>query len=307
MTKPVFDILPRQTDKKFQTTLDFFADGLEEIVNFGTIILKWDLERTDGEDEILPGALFLRNFIEELDAISILMRRCAIDSCKSLLRTVIENFLYIEYICQSDMYNRSMSYLIWNTFNQINNLNQYIPETEKGEEFLKNCQKDRFLKNHKVFEIDKIKEFINVNKRFLEIDKYVSVKNEYYRTKNKLKNSPNWYSLYDGPRNLKELATRVGFPALYEVYYRNYSFSTHGNDIIQGRITISSEGIPQIFQIRFPGDAQSITHNSFNISIATFSTFCKVRIPEKEILFLEWFDTIKNIYSEIGKIEIDII
>ena len=86
---PRQEIIPRILDSNLEKVLEEFGTGIDQLVNFGSNIIAWDMEKKDGGDEDLPPILFLRNFIEEIDAISILVRKSSIDSCNNLLRTAL--------------------------------------------------------------------------------------------------------------------------------------------------------------------------------------------------------------------------
>jgi len=308
MTDSVENILPRKLEIEQQKLLDSYADGLEEVVNFGTHILKWDYTRKDGSDEMLPGALFLRNLLEEVDAISILIRNSAFDSAKSLIRTALENLFYLKYLFQRDTYNRSMSFLVWDAINQHSWINKFDSTKQKGKEFKAKLAKDKFLNNFKFPDSEVLEKYRKHNNDLLELEAYKKIKLEYYRTKNssKFKKTPNWYSLFDGPKNLEALASSIGYPAIYDIFYRSYSKSTHGNDILQGRITLSESGQPEIFQIRFPGEMQLVIINTYSVAILAYIAFCKARLPDKYEAFQDWYKSIRQTFVDIEKININI-
>lgn len=306
MTKPIEAILPRSIEPKLQELLNYFSEGLDEIVNFGTHILKWDSERKVTGDYNLPATLFLRNFVEKVDAISVLTRQSQIDSAKTLLRTAIENFFYLEYILQKDTFKRSMSFLVCDTIGQISSLSRYNSKTAQGKQFLSKIRKDKLLSNFELPEKIDIEEFKKNKNVLLNSEGYKETKKEYYNFKNKYKKTPNWYSLYNGPRKIEDLAESIGYSGMYETFYRLYSKSTHSNDILEGKIKQSKTGFPQIFQIRFPGDAQFIVYEIFSITLILYSTFIEKRLKEKTKEFQKWTKDVQIIFQKIGKMSINI-
>ena len=308
MTESVENILPRVLNEEQQKVLNELSDILEEVVNFGTHLIKWDLDQKTGSDERLTCILFLRNLIEEIDSISILTRKSAIDSAKSLLRTALENFFYLEYIFQEDTYNRSMSFLVWDTINQQTLINKFDLNKEQGKEFKSKLEKDKLLNDFDFTDEKTLEKYREFGKNLLEHEEYKKVTAEYYRTKNstKSKKNPQWYSLFDGPKNLELLAVSIGYPAIYDAFYRNYSMSTHGNDIIRGKIKITENGKPGIVQIRYPGDLHLVVFNSINIAIMAYIAYCKARLPEKVESFQEWYKSISPTIKKTIKLKLEI-
>jgi hypothetical protein len=90
MEKPVNEILNREVPEDVKNTLNKLSDKIDEMVAFGAQILVWELGKK-GDDTDLPPILFLRNLLENADAIGILVRHSSIEPCLILLRTALEN------------------------------------------------------------------------------------------------------------------------------------------------------------------------------------------------------------------------
>jgi hypothetical protein len=262
------------------------------------------MNKENSGEEILPEILFLRNLVEEIDSISILVSHSAIDSSKSLLRTELENLLYIEYLFQKDTTKRAMSFLFWDAINQHNRNSIFDSKSSRGKELKAKIKKDKLLSNFNPFENSSIKEIQEQGKILLKQEMYRATRDEYYKTKNKINKSPNWYSLYNGPKSLQQLANIVGYPAIYEIFYRNYSSSTHGNDIIRGKLKWSEDERLQVVQIRHPEDLKLVVINSYHIAIQAYFVFLKNRLPEKRDTFNQWYRKIKTQFDKIIKTNI---
>ena len=102
---------------------------------------------------------------------------------------------------------------------------------------------------------------LTIGNQLLETPKYHPFKLEYEQTKKKLKRPPYWYSLFDGPKSIKQLAERLKHPVLYDVFFRHWSSSIHGTDIIQGKLSGNSNNQLEILQIRDHKNAQDATKN----------------------------------------------
>jgi hypothetical protein len=299
MTKPADGFIPRGLDPEVAAILAQFALGLEELVNFGSVLIGWDLEREDNSDEHLPALLFLRNFLEEIDAISIMVRHGAIDPCKNLTRTALENLFSLEYMLETDSTNRALAFLVWNTVTNNKLLRKADGKSEAYKDLLAKYRKDKLLKNTSPLQLPIADAMILTGERLLGLPKFVSVKAEYDQVAAK-KSNPPWYMLFGGPSSMADLAGRVGLPAIYEVLYRGWSQSIHGNDMIQGKIA-DADGLAHITQIRNPKEAQFITQHCFNLAILSFRTYVQQRLPEKQNEFNNWYLSIRDFNLKLSR------
>src|SRR5690606_15061693 len=68
--------------------------------------------------------------------------------------------------------------------------------------------------------------------KFLERDEVKPVNDEWERTKKKYKKNPHWYSLFDGPSNLRELSKLLSLEVIYDILYTDLSGYVHASDSI---------------------------------------------------------------------------
>src|SRR5258708_38858182 len=108
----------------------------------------------------------------------------------------------------------------------------------------------------------------------------------------KWSNTP-WYSCFDGPRNIRELAQYLKLSDFYDSLYSPWSALVHGTDIFSNRLDHDGKGGTLIVQIRFPLDAQAVTAIAFNMSIDYFGSFTEGLLPEQMEPFKSWFDSVR--------------
>lgn len=239
--------------------------------------------------------MFLRNFLEYTDACSILVKHSSIEPCNTILRTLLENFLSLEYLLQEKKHERSLCFIVWNAFE---NRQLFLSMNRKSLSYKKiedTFKKDKIFHDLKPFILPDIELRIKNNERLLEHDKYKSIVSEYIRTKKSLNKNPNWYSLYNGPRNVERLADTLGFNA----YYRGLSSSTHGTAIIQGKVTRNINYGIDIHQIRLPAGAQTVTTLCLSLSTYLFKTYIHKRLPNKKSDFDDWIKSINQIFKAL--------
>lgn len=70
---------------------------------------------------------------------------------------------------------------------------------------------------------------------------YQEAETEYQRVLASGKKKPAWHQLFEGPPNLEQLATRLNRQGMYEIFYRAWSGSVHGREVIMGNLTTFEE------------------------------------------------------------------
>jgi len=118
---------------------------------------------------------------------------------------------------------------------------------------------------------------------------YKDANAEYQRVKKASKGNPYWYSLYGGPTSIEKLADYLKLTAMYHILYRQWSSSTHGTDIIQGKISRSSTGQTEILQLRLPTEAQVLTVLAVSIALELFQLFIRHYSRERSSDYKNWY------------------
>lgn len=297
MYKAIDDILPRdQTEVRAE--LEKLSSSIENVVDFGTHLVKWQADkRLSGDDGIIP-ILFLRNILEISDAISILIKNSSIDPVKPLLRTLMENSFGLEYLIEKDKKNRALSYNVWLAHKDLKFIEKLNESTQVGKQLSNEIKKDKHVNELKS---DKVN--LDLGKKnaieLLKLPHYIPIENEYQRT-NKENNNPMWYSLFDGPKNIEQLAKRLNHHTSYEIIYRILSDNVHANNNSKNKLTPNADGVTtDIIQIRFPKDAQMVTINTLNILLMTYSNFCQKELPNKKAEFSDWYSSFRETFREL--------
>ena len=137
-------------------------------MNFGTHILKWDVEKKrNGRDKNVP-SVFLRNSIELGDAISLLIQKSSIDPAKILVRSLMESNFSLLYMIEKDEQLRAHAFLVCRLNKEIRYYKKFIKEDNISKGFV-----DKFIKQEPDFELEnycnpeEIKAVIDAKKVFL--------------------------------------------------------------------------------------------------------------------------------------------
>lgn len=306
MTDPINEIHPKTPYPEINTILKYFSDSIDEVVNYGTHLLKWIADSTGQGDYKLPTMMFFRSLLEKADSISILVRHSSIDPSKAILRSLFETHLSIAYLNEKYCEDRSMAFLVWNSKNIISANRAFIKGNQEFKELKSRIEKDsNYLTIEDLENLPSAKPIIDNQISLLNKPEYNRVEKEYERTK-KLINNPSWYSLFNGPRNIEQLAKDLNMSTFYPILYRPWSGSVHGTDIINGKIVKSENSIEtdgkvgaDIIQLRLPTDAQQVSAYTLVFLFMTYNKLIEEIIPSKKQDYLSWYLLTRSITSKI--------
>lgn len=301
MTEPVEDIFPRnEKQPEVDNLLLQFSKGIDEVVNFGTHILKWEVSEATGSDENIPIAMMLRHILELTDAISILVKHSSIDPCKPLLRGILETIFGLEYILESDTKNRALGFMVWHYHKELKLCKKLNPTEQAYSQLGKKLQADKSTTSgFKPPVIPDIQKHIQNLEHLLTLPLYSAAETEYQNLISNGTKNPSWYQLFNGQKNIEQLATHLNRQGLYEILYRGWSGPTHGTDIIQSKLHQSADGHAEIVQIRYVKDAQMVTQYAFNLSLVTYQIMTDKRIPNYKSEYTRWYLTIREFFMRL--------
>lgn len=302
--EPFDHFIPRQIeDKELEKILNAFSWGLDKVVDFGSNLVKWDIETARGRDDNLPITLSLRHFIDLIDGTSILIRKSSADPAKLLLRGALETYFGLEYLFEKDTQQRCMAFLVWHAHKKLKTYKRLDSSTQQGKQLEQAIKKDQLLTDFSLPTIPGLADAINNLESLLRLPLYQQAETEYQRLVTQGEKNPAWYHLFNGPNNIDELAKRLNLSSLYEVVYREWSGPTHGTDIIQGKIFPNATSTVDFVQIRYAKDAQSIVSWGMTLSLRTFQAFIKNSLHDKEEDYKKWYLTIRELYQRVSSKE----
>lgn len=190
---------------------------------FEEIIKKYNRNSEEIPIDALEILLLFRKITEHIDAIFVLMDHSLEKTAESICRNLLESLMFLKYIAKEKNFSKERAaayhykYLLNQKdlanvfFNKQNEdiIKQWIPDLDK--KYLEQLKKgvDTAIKR---------KQFININIEWG------------IQQKKQKKKYIEWYSLYQGPRNLKELAELCDFQGEYLLLYRMFSYQVHSQN-----------------------------------------------------------------------------
>lgn len=236
--------------------LSKIANGIDDCVNYGTRALARVLDSkeapyTTDTPRLIVSTLF-RHVIDMTDGISHLSRVGHGDGCIMLLRSLLEAYWYIGYILEKDTVQRSRSLYYKKLVHNSKWMKRSQQNSDANTEFVNNLKKSSIefdaSRLFGAYDSSKLDEVL----KLMESNAYSDIAIEYKAAKKRNGREPQWYSLFGGPNNIRDLAYGLGDAWLYELVYTTTSNSIHPVDSVEDLSNCPLSG-PAIRRLRFPG------------------------------------------------------
>src|SRR5262249_46594740 len=114
---------------------------------------------------------------------------------------------------------------------------------------------------------------------------------------------PEWYALFGGPTNVRDLAIRVGGPAMYEFLYRYWSNEVHAGSAMEA--IGEKDGDTVIRPIRHPDELQPAVNFASQFSLALARKIVETYQPGKMVeLRIHYIDKIHKRATELREVKV---
>lgn len=208
---------------------------LSKCISYGDLVMKEIVQdnKKFTNTELIVLSLY-RNVLELLDGLFLLIDHNSRSSSIVVLRSLFEasaNFSYL-LIDQEKIEERANHYYVGFAMEEIKVCEKILALDRKGTLSPERLQK-------------------KINDHYINLNGYQNNNyKEWMRLKSKLvlqrKNPdfhPNWYSVFKGPRSLKQLAVKVNLKDVYDLIYSNFSLETHGFASLDGIRRMQDGGV----------------------------------------------------------------
>jgi hypothetical protein len=235
---------PHFNKAQVKPLLDIAVPLLTEVLNYGLSLFARCGYRPAGDDENLPILFVYRHLLEMLDSVIIQIAECAPAPAALQLRAIFDALLTIEYMLEHEgkVRERAFAY-IYNV--QLERKRTYLsldPSTLQGKAFLKAISDDPYSKDLKSTVVPDLAGRLKEIDEILQKPELAAAAQAYQKAKKAVGRKPNWYTLYDGPRNLGELARHLKRGAQYEILYKEWAERGHSIDAIDRILIVNSDG-----------------------------------------------------------------
>lgn len=204
---------------------------ISEALRFGTHILEW-LNREYSKTKMGEAAsLLFAEQLRKIDGLSALFKAGAQASAPIIIRSMVETVLYIKYLMQSDSERRASSLLFMGKIRRLEFLQELQESTASGKRI-----RDLFSKDATGIILSLGGEGVDeeieaINQELTE--GYPDVLTEYNELRKKRTKQIEWYQLFEGPNELRDLATKVSETAIYYIGYRSFNEHVHGTHVFR--------------------------------------------------------------------------
>ncbi len=287
MSDPRKELLDRQVMESLRPVVGAAAGVLDECVNYGThLVVKCDqgaTQRGHMEAVVLLGL----HVVEVVDAVAILTRHSCVSPTKNLLRSQMEAMFGIEYIAQGDSERKAIQYIVAHAHFRIDWYKKLDPTVETGKHLKARIRKDSSLHDLDIVGLDTTAYIANLE-NMLARPEYAATEAEWQRMRQVRGGQIWWYSLFDGPKRVEELATAVGDHAWYELLYRFYSGEVHATNAIES--LHGTHGVEGAYQpLRYPTDLPAVARIAVSMALRTYRKLIDMLCPGERQHYAAWY------------------
>ena len=206
------------------------------------------------------------------------MSNSCVDPAKMMLRGSFEAALGLKYICEANTERRALAWIYNNVRDRIRWYTS-IHEGKLSDGFMQDIpdeileQVDQELKRlHKVLDAPYMRDVLN------EVDR----QKKYRR----------WYSLWNGPNHLRELAEHLGWLDDYDTLYRRWSSEAHASGGFLKTFRLDDGGRGSIMPVRSPVDMKDVASFARGFLLDALRVLIDRFRPGEEAARAEWYKTI---------------
>lgn len=285
---------------------DLASPILREAVNYATnAYARCSSSKRGTQEEAYPVLASYVHLIQMVDSIEVLISNSCAAPAELLLRSSFEGKLTIEYILEKRSRSKKRAYA-WLGKYLIDNIElheRFSPNHPKSKEFEAIYNNDQLRETGEFPFLPEISEVIDKMKKNLNKPEYAEVYAEYQKRRKQTRH-PEWYSLYNGPKNLRELAQHLHQGVIYEILYRSWSKMSHAVD--SRHVTFPMEdGSSVIANIRNPMRIPGIAGLALSFLLETTKMMLLEYRSGEQISFHRWWNQeISNKHFALSAVEI---
>ena len=261
------DLVPVDKRQEYRDAFGRMGDAVEACLR----TYLWGVEAVqtaayaDGNNLHAVPLMMMLDLAEAIDGVVILVRSGSAKNCSGLLRTALEIQLSLKYILEhKDTYEqRVLSYEYYHLRDRLRWAQRCDPNSEVGKQLRAELAGDQFADIFDVPGVDVAAEAKDAQTK-MDSSRYATVRAELARMKAAKIRDGNWFSLWDGPKDVRALALHLKVGSLYESLYRGYSTAAHGAAAVK-RITGKHGDGMRLEPLRSPNGLPAMCRNACQI------------------------------------------
>lgn len=296
-TQPFKQILNRNmSEVLLRPIIEVASPALQEAVNYATNAYERCRASEKGTlKEAVPVLASYLHVIQMTDSIEVLISNGCASPAHLLLRSSFEGKLSIEYILEKESAKRAMAWLVKEILDMIESYGKFVSISDQPDSQLQPPPSDM---------IEEINRQINNLRATLNRPDYADIYSEYQNLKRRSRRTPEWYSLFSGPRNLRELSEHLDQVPEYEVLYRSWSRLSHAGGTSHISLPLE-DGTVFLGKIRNPLPLVNISGQALTFLLDATLAFIKEYRPAELTSFWKWHDKeLKGLHVELIRLEL---
>ncbi|MBS9806885.1 hypothetical protein J4052_28725 [Bacillus toyonensis] len=240
--KKIKQLTDRKHPRPVQTLLNQFGDKLDLCVYYCAHIQLLLQESGKITEKHAPIPTALIHFQDTLDSIAIVVRKGNTSGVQTLLRTLFEASLTLQYLLTAPEKKGVIAYAVGHAKSEMNFRKILDPTKGIGRSMLATMERE--LGEAPTLPPYNYEEAVKHLKTFLDKDWVKPVAREYARVKrNNNGKDPNWYSLYGGPKNIRKLAKKLECETFYNLLYSKLSRHQHASGSLSSIRSVNGIGV----------------------------------------------------------------
>lgn len=289
-TQPYEPVLNRDMYKDLPKPLqEAVSPLLKEVVNYATnFYQRCQTSKAAEPDEAFPVLASYLHIIQMTDAIEVLVSSVSVEPANLLLRSSFEARLSIEYMLEKNYKERAFSWLTKQIIDQMQQLEDYDQNRPPSKEFKTTVIPDEVRAIVGLPIIPNVSDNILRLKESLKKPGYTEAYAEYTALVKKRVKYPDWYSFYNGPRSLKELAEHLNHGSEYHYLYSSWSKMSHVSSTAH-LTALSDDGSSVLGPIRNPKNIVHISTMALSILLETTQLLLNKYRPFETTRFTKWY------------------
>jgi hypothetical protein len=256
-----------------------------------------------GKDIHAVTLMMMYEFAEPIDGVSALVRVGASKNCSQLLRTALEIGLGLRYVLEDaeNYERRSLAYEYYHLLDALKWAQKCDPDHELGKQIRRELKDDELADAFDVTDkgIDIGKE-VERHEKKVNSPRYAAVRAEIERIKDEKKKAKNegrpfsessadWYNLWSGPKDIRALAQRVKTLSTYEVLYRTWSNTAHGEGAMKRIAGRGADEMVHFEPIRSPTNLQEKCLHACHLTTGLTLAVVDKLVPHLRPSLQSWF------------------
>ncbi|HEY0152591.1 MAG TPA: DUF5677 domain-containing protein [Longimicrobium sp.] len=255
------------------------APMLREVVDEGIRLFERAASGAREQDVHL-GILFpFLHLLESIDGVEVALAAASTTSAELILRTTFEALLAVEWVTQDRNFRYAAARVVADIHKRIALTSRYQSGSDRRRQFEAEFSKDALGRHiHLPLEPDAAEKIAGLQS-LLNQDHLRDAPVEFDRSRTVQKRTPEFYSLWGGPRNIEGHARKLDRGAQYELLYRQWSAVAHG-DVSQRQLG-TVEGAPAVRPFRSGGELSTCYVFAATYGLDAIRAILKIYRPEE--------------------------